>query len=125
MLICLRIIQCGRSKILSVIVTRKHSSYEKLEGQLCLKSKVSGQQSLMKSSFYFSDIATKVSFLISKTIAKNGKPCSYGELVKDYACKYIVPRKSSFARGISLSHQTIPRRSENMSTNIEHTLKIK
>lgn len=114
-----------------VISKYRGQRIERLEGQLrldkleSLKRKVSGQQSLMKSSFYSSDSATKVSFLISKAITKSGKTLSDGELVKDCLqifCAEACPEKSGFARDISLSHQTISRRVEDMSTNIEHTL---
>ena len=131
-LICLENSTVQKEYNIARYYDKKHSSYRKLEGQLrldnleSLKRKVSGQQSLMKTRFYSSDSATTVSFLISKAIAKNGKPFSDGELIKDCLqifCAEACPEKSGFARDISLSHQTVARRVEDMSTNIEHTLK--
>ena len=110
----------------------KHSSYHKLEGQLrldkleSLKREVAGQQSLMKTRFYSSDRATNFSFLISRAIAKSGRPFSEGQLIKDCLqiyCAEACLEKSGFAGDISLSHQTVARRVEDKSSNIEHTLK--
>ena len=81
----------------------------------------------MKTMFYSSDSATKVSFLISRAIAKSGRPFSERELIKEDClkifCAEACPEKSGFAGDRSLSHQTVARRVEDMSRNIEHTLK--
>ena len=80
----------------------------------------------MKTRFYSSDSATKISFLIPRAIAKSGRPFSEGELIKgclQIFCAEACPEKSGFAGGTSLSHQTVARRVEDMSRNIEHTLK--
>jgi len=80
----------------------------------------------MKTRFYSSDSATKVSFLISRAIAKSGRPISEGEFIKDCLqifCAEAYPEKSGFAGDILLSHQTVAWRVEDMSRNIEHTLK--
>ena len=79
-LICLEKIAVRKKYNIARHYNSKHSSYHKLEGQLrldkleSLKRKVSGQQSQMKTRFYSSDSATKVSFLISRAIAKSGRP---------------------------------------------------
>jgi len=62
----------------------------------------------MKTRFYSSDSATKVSFLISRAIAKSGRPISEGEFIKDCLqifCAEAYPEKSGFAGDILLSHQ--------------------
>ena len=83
----------------------KHSSYHKLRLDTLesLERKVSGQQSLMTNRFYKLDSATKVSFYISRAIAKSGRPFSEGELINDCLqtfCAEACPEKSGFAGDI-------------------------
>ena len=90
-----------------------------------LKQSIAGQQSFFKLANQSSEAATKISFLIAETIAKKGKPFSDGQLVKD--CLQIFTDvvfldKKSFVENVSLSHQTVARRVDDMAANIEETL---
>ena len=64
-----------------------------------------------------------ISFSIGETIAKKGKPCSDGQLVKDCLQIFtdvVFPDKKSFVENVSLSHQT--RKVDDTAANIENTL---
>ncbi|XP_065673916.1 general transcription factor II-I repeat domain-containing protein 2A-like [Hydra vulgaris] len=72
--------------------------------------------------------AIKISFLIAEAIAKSGKPFCTGDLLKNCLkifCKEICPEKTPTVENLSLSHQTIARRVEDLSKNIELSLKKK
>ena len=75
-----------------------------------LKQSIAGQQSFFKLAHQSSEATTKISFLIAETIAKKGKPCSGGQLVKDCLQIFtdvVFPDKKSFVENVSLSHQTV------------------
>ena len=76
-------------------------------------------------SFYS---ATKISFLMAEAITKSGEPFCTGDLLKNCLkifCKEICPEKTPTVEDLSLSHQTIARRVEDLSKNIELSLKEK
>ncbi|XP_065660386.1 general transcription factor II-I repeat domain-containing protein 2A-like [Hydra vulgaris] len=98
--------------------TTKHAvSYDKFKGQFridkieLLKKTFLAQQSVMKTKVISSYSATKIRFLMAEAIAKKGKP--------------FCPEKTPTVEDLSLSHQTIARRVEYLSKNIELSLKEK
>ena len=115
--------------------TTKHAvSYDKFKGQFridkieLLKKTFPAQQSVMKTKVISSYSATKMSFLMAEAIAKSGKPFCTGDLLKNCLkifCKEICPEKTPTVEDLSLSHQTIARRVEDLSKNIELSLKEK
>ncbi|XP_069492317.1 general transcription factor II-I repeat domain-containing protein 2A-like [Ambystoma mexicanum] len=112
--------------------TTKHATeFDNLIGQIridranSLKQALIGQQSFFKAGRQNSEAATKISYLISEAIARRGKPLSDGEFVKD--CLGILtsvafPDKQAMVEKISLSHQTIARRVDDLSSNIADSL---
>lgn len=110
----------------------KHSAkYDHMKDQVridyinSLKRNMSGQQSLFRIPKENSETVTKISFLISEEIAKRGKPFTDGEFVKNCLnifASNICPEKKSLVQNISLSHQTVGRRIDDMADNIKITL---
>ncbi|XP_065651049.1 general transcription factor II-I repeat domain-containing protein 2A-like [Hydra vulgaris] len=93
-----------------------------------LKKTFLAQQSVMKTKVISSYSATKISFLMAEAIAKSGKPFCTGDLLKNCLkifCKEICPEKTPTVEDLNLSHQTIARRVEDLSKNIELSLKEK
>ena len=87
-----------------------------------LKQNIAGQQSFFEVANQSSEA---VSFLIAETIAKKGKPFSDGQLVKDCLRIFtdvVFPDKKSFVENVSLPHQTVARRVNDMTANTEGTL---
>ena len=90
-----------------------------------LKKKIEGQQSFFKVAGQSSEAATKISFKVSEAIAKWGKLLSDGEFVKDCLgifASVACPDKQEMVDKTSLSHQTVARRVDELSTNIKKTL---
>ena len=70
----------------------------------------------------------KVSYLIAEQLAKKGKLLVDGELTKEcivIAFNEYCPDKVNLVKETGLSHQTIGRRIDDLSDNIEGTLKDK
>ncbi|XP_065675641.1 general transcription factor II-I repeat domain-containing protein 2A-like [Hydra vulgaris] len=134
-LICLEKIAVCKSYNVNRHYTTKHAvSYDKFKGQFridkieLLKKTFLAQQSVMKTKVISSYSATKISFLMAEAIAKSGKPFCTGDLLKNCLkifCKEICPEKTPTVEDLSLSHQTIARRVEDLSKNIELSLKEK
>ncbi|XP_065642483.1 general transcription factor II-I repeat domain-containing protein 2A-like [Hydra vulgaris] len=85
-------------------------------------------EQMMKTKVISSYSATEISFLMAEAIAKSGKPFCTGDLLKNCLkifCKEICPEKTPTVEDLSLSHQTIARRVEDLSKNIELSLKEK
>ncbi|XP_065665730.1 general transcription factor II-I repeat domain-containing protein 2A-like [Hydra vulgaris] len=134
-LICLEKIAVCKSYNVNRHYTTKHAvSYDKFKGQFridkieLLKKTFLAQQSVMKTKVISSYSATKISFLMAEAIAKSGKPFCTGDLLKNCLkifCKEICPEKTPTVEDLSLSHQTIAGRVEDLSKNIELSLKEK
>ncbi|XP_065668179.1 general transcription factor II-I repeat domain-containing protein 2A-like [Hydra vulgaris] len=112
-LICLEKIAVCKSYNVNRHYTTKHAvSYDKFKGQFridkieLLKETFLAQQSVMKTKVISSYSATKISFLLAEAIAKSE----------------ICPKKTPTVEDLSLSHQTIARRVEDLSENIELSL---
>ena len=72
------------------------------------------------------DTVTRVSYLISETIAKKGKSLVDENLVKEcivIAFNEYCPEKVPLVKETSLSHLTIDRRIDDLSEDIEGKLK--
>ncbi|XP_065654726.1 general transcription factor II-I repeat domain-containing protein 2A-like [Hydra vulgaris] len=115
-LICLEKIAVCKSYNVNRHYTTKHAvSYDKFKGQFridkieFLKKTFLAQQSVMKTKMISSYSATKISFLMAEAIAKSE----------------ICPEKTPTVEDLSLSHQTTARRVEDLSKNIELSLKEK
>ncbi|KAI6652455.1 General transcription factor II-I repeat domain-containing protein 2A-like [Oopsacas minuta] len=111
--------------------TKHADTFDTLTGQVridrvnLLKDSINSQQSFFKAVKLSSETATKISFLITEAIAKSGKPLSEGEFVKDCLdifTSVACPNKKSIVESISLSHQTVARRVDDLSSNIEISL---
>lgn len=113
----------------------KHSSkYGTLQGQMRkdkvheFEKRLAGQQKLFRKATTEADISVHVSYLVSKILAKRMKAFSDGEVVKE--CLQAVagvafPEKKEIISKISLSRFTVGRRVDDMSKNIEDTLKCR
>jgi len=106
------------------------ANYDHFQGQirmdrvLDLQQNIYSQTMLMKS-FFTNESSTKLSYMISAELAKKGKPLSDGEIIKDCLkifCDEACPEKSKIADEISLSHQTVSRRVEELGDNIAENL---
>uniref|UniRef100_A0A6P7GQ58 General transcription factor II-I repeat domain-containing protein 2A-like n=1 Tax=Diabrotica virgifera virgifera TaxID=50390 RepID=A0A6P7GQ58_DIAVI len=85
-----------------------------------------GQQAMFRIPTENSEIATKISFMIAEAIAKRSKPLSDGEFVKECLemfASVACPEQEALVKNISLSHQTIARRIDDMTKDIESSLK--
>ena len=131
-LICQETIAVPKEYNIKRHYSKKHASkFDGVVGQTrtdrinSLKQSIAGQQSFFKVANQSSEAATRVSFLIAETIAKKGKPFSDGQFVKDCLQIFtdvVLPDKKSLVENVSLSHQTVARRVDDMATNIEDTL---
>ncbi|XP_053577946.1 G patch domain and ankyrin repeat-containing protein 1 isoform X1 [Bombina bombina] len=112
--------------------TKHSSTFDSLTGQdridrvNLLKQSVGKLiKSPVKAEKDDSDSPTKISFLIAEAIAKSGKLFSDGEFVKECLgifASVACPEKRSMVEKISLSHQTIARRVDDLSCNIQTSL---
>ncbi|XP_047124163.1 general transcription factor II-I repeat domain-containing protein 2A-like [Hydra vulgaris] len=117
-LICFeKIAVCKMYNVNRHYTTKHAATYDKFKGQFrvdkveLLKKNFIGQQSIMKSKVISSYSATKISFLIAENIAKSGQPFSTGDLIKNSIKQFC--------------NETIARRVEDLSKNIELALKEK
>lgn len=114
--------------------TTKHPAEQRLTGErrkkrvTTLKASVMAQQSMVKQFAEESLVATSVSLKISEVIAKKGKPFSDGELVKECLgifVEEVCPAEKKALDNISLSKDTVGRRIDDLSKDIEVSLKCK
>ncbi|XP_065674179.1 general transcription factor II-I repeat domain-containing protein 2A-like [Hydra vulgaris] len=132
-LICLEKIAVCKSYNVNRHHTTKHAvSYDKFKGQFridkieLLKKTFLAQQSVMKTKVISSYSVTKISFLTAEAISKSGRPFCTGDLLKNCLkifCKEICPEKTPTVEDLSLSLLTVARRVEDLSKNIELSLK--
>ncbi|XP_028253675.1 general transcription factor II-I repeat domain-containing protein 2 [Parambassis ranga] len=87
-----------------------------------LLAKLQTQQGFFTKLHTSRDAATKTSFLISHKIAKNSKPFSEGEFVKEClvdSAALICPDKKGAFEQVPLSRRTVTRRIEQIAGNLE------
>ncbi|XP_073689371.1 general transcription factor II-I repeat domain-containing protein 2B-like [Garra rufa] len=93
-----------------------------------LLTKLQKQQGLFTKLHTSRDAATKTSFVISHKIAKNSKPFSDGEFIKeclvDSAALICLDRKEAFLN-VPLSRRTVTRRVEDIAGDLEFQLRNK
>src|SRR5277367_463258 len=114
---------------------KKHDGqYNTLQGQFrkdkvaSLQKNLAQQQGLFTSNTELSKNAVHASFSVAQISAKRGKPFSDGEIVKECleaVADVMFPEKKRDISKISLSRFTMGRRVEDMSSDIEETLKSK
>ena len=93
-----------------------------------LTKAIRSQQASLQKHVVKTGTCTKVSYLIAEKLAKKGKPLVDGELIKEcivIAFNEYCPDKVNLVIETCLSHQTIGRRIDDLSDNIEGTLKDK
>ncbi|XP_063768169.1 general transcription factor II-I repeat domain-containing protein 2-like [Eleginops maclovinus] len=87
-----------------------------------LLAKLQKQQGLFTKLHTSRDAATEASFVISHKIAKNSKPFSEGEFVKEClvdSAALICPEKKGAFEQVLLSRRTVARRIEDIAGNLE------
>jgi len=93
-----------------------------------LKEGLLAQQNVFQKQAAQSNAVVTASFRISNIIAKNMKPFTDGDYIKEClisAVQELVPEKVQMFNQISLSHQTVTRRINNISQEICLTLDTK
>lgn len=91
-----------------------------------LLAKLREQQGYFTKLHAARDAATKTSFMISHKIAKNCKPFSEGEFVKEClvdSAALICPEKKEAFEKVPLSRRTVTRRVEDIAENLQLQLK--
>jgi len=86
-----------------------------------LQNNFSSQQLLFKKQKNINEAATKASFRISHLLAKRGKAFSDGSLIKEciiQAVEEICPERIDTFKNISLSANTVARRIDDISNNL-------
>lgn len=93
-----------------------------------LKTCLSSQQLNIKKTTSESLVVTKASYVVSSLIAKKSKPFIDGEFIKEClesVADIMCPDKKTDFSKISLSHQTISRRIDDIGKSIENKLEEK
>lgn len=112
--------------------TKHKSKYSNLTGKLredkiaSLKNSLSIQRQIFTNQSQQNEAAVKASFKVSHILAKAGKPFTDGQLVKDcilVSVEEICPDKRSLFNAISLSANTVARRTEDLGNNVVYQLK--
>lgn len=111
----------------------KHSSkMDAVQGQFRLdkvrdlRKKLENQQFTFTRQNAESELSVKVSYIISEQIAKQSKPFTDGEFVKqcmESAAEILCPTQKHLFSKVSLSGVTVARRIEELSQDIEISLK--
>ena len=98
------------------------SDTEKARTSEALLAKLQKQQGLFTKLHTARDAATRTSFVISHKIAKNSKPFTEGEFVKEClvdSAALICPDKKEAFEKVPLSRRTVTRRVEEIAGNLE------
>lgn len=112
--------------------TKHKSKFCNLSGKLkedkiaSLKNSLSSQRQIFKNQTRQNEAAVKASFKVSHILAKAGKPFTEGQLVKNCivtAVEELCPDKLPLFNAISLSANTVARRTEDLGKNFEIQLK--
>jgi hypothetical protein len=133
-LICRDVVAVPKEYNLRRHFATKHSGLVKLDdnekkikASILLKN-LSGEQQFFKKPKTESEVATKVSFLISKEIAAAEKPFTEDDFIKKcmmIAASELCPEKKSVFENVSLSRMTVQRRVTDISNNLHEQLKMK
>lgn len=111
----------------------KHSKYSEYTGLIridkikALKKSISKQQMVFTKINENSEKGTRVSLAISHLIAKNMKPFSDGEFVKECIMTVVdllCPDEKNVFANVSLSSSTVTRRIEDIAENVKFSLKM-
>ncbi|XP_023812089.1 general transcription factor II-I repeat domain-containing protein 2B-like [Oryzias latipes] len=105
---------------------RNLSDEERAKESEALLQKLQTQQGLLTKLHAPRNAAVRTSFVISHKIARNSKPFSDGEFVKEClldSVALICPETKSAFENISLSRRTVARRIEDIAGNLELQLK--
>ncbi|KAL4083148.1 hypothetical protein QTP88_028478 [Uroleucon formosanum] len=92
-----------------------------------LQNNFSSQQLLFKKQRNINEAATKASFRISHLFAKRGKAFSDGSLIKEciiQAVEEICPERIDTFKNISLSANTVTRRIDDISNNLNSQVSV-
>ena len=90
-----------------------------------LKRVLVGQQSVFTSLSFHQESVVAPSYGVAKVIAKRSKPFSDGEFVKDCFLRFayfMCPEKKELFEKISLSRQTIARRTKDLAVSVLESL---
>ena len=113
--------------------TKHSASYDSIVGQSRVdkmrqlkKSSLGKQQEIFHGYKKDNELVTKLSFKIAEAIAEKGKPYSDGEFIKnclEIFIKNVSPEKKNLVEQVSLSRFAVARRVDDLSENIEVSLK--
>ena len=102
------------------------SDDERARAADALVAKLTKQQGCFAKLYASRDAATRTSLMISHKIAKNSKPFSDGEFVKEClvdSSALLCPDKKEEFENVSLSRRTVTRRVEDIAENLELQLR--
>lgn len=105
---------------------RNLSDEERAKESEALLGKLHTQQEVFTKLHAPRNAAVRTSYVISHKIARNSKPFSDGEFVKEClldSVAVICPEKKSAFENVSLSRRTVARRIEDIAGNLELQLK--
>ena len=112
--------------------TKHSASYDSIVGQSRVDKMQQLKKSLSKQEEVFhgykknNELVTKLSFEIAEAIAEKGKPYSDGEFIEnclEIFIENVSPEKKNLVEQINLSRFTVARRIDDLSENIEVSLK--
>ncbi|XP_041419118.1 general transcription factor II-I repeat domain-containing protein 2-like [Xenopus laevis] len=134
-LICGEYVQVFKDYNLKRHYMQKHAAKFSVYQGMCrkdkameLKKSLSSQQNLFKKVITQTESIVKASYVVTYLIAKKSKPFTDGEFIKqcmESVADIICPEKKGDISKISLSHQTIARRTEDIGKSVERCLKSK
>ena len=131
-LICQEMIAVNKEFNIKRDYESKHSKYSEYTGLIridkieALKKSISKQQMAFTRMNENSEMGTRVSLVISHLIAKNMKPFSDGEFVKECimtAVDLLCPQEKNVFANVSLSSSTVTRRIEDIAEDFKLSLK--
>ncbi|XP_041442018.1 general transcription factor II-I repeat domain-containing protein 2-like [Xenopus laevis] len=134
-LICGEYVQVFKDYNLKRHYMQKHAAKFSVYQGMCrkdkameLKKSLSSQQNFFKKVITQTESIVKASYVVTYLIAKKSKPFTDGEFIKqcmESVADIICPEKKGDISKISLSHQTIARRTEDIGKSVERCLKSK
>lgn len=131
-LICREIVAVFKEYNLRRHYMQKHAAkFEAFQGMIRkdkvaeLRKSLSSQQKFFKKATTQADSIVKASYVVANLIAKKSKPFTDGEFIKqcmESVADVICPDKKAAFSKISLSHQTIARRVDEIGKSVEKKL---